>query len=96
MAKLTPEELKKARRNLRDEARQRVADRGILQFRADKETVLAVMDAADKLQMPVGSLLRQWVQERLMITNAKERAPDLVQRVGLLEEAVNDLQKKLK
>jgi hypothetical protein len=96
MAKLDSKQLKKAHKELKDDARQRIAERGLLQFRAGPDTVLAVLDAADKSNMPVGALLRQWVQEKLMIETAKAKAPDLVQRVTVLEEAVTDLRRKLK
>lgn len=96
MAKLDSKQLKKAHSALKDDARQRIADRGLLQFRADPDTVLAVLDAADKNKMAVGALLRQWVQEKLMLETAKDKAPDLVQRVSVLEDAVTDLQRKLK
>jgi len=96
MTKLNSKQLQKAHADLKKDARQRIADRGILQFRADPETVLAVLDAADKQNVPVGALLRQWVQERLMLDSASERAPDLVQRVISLEEAVIDLRQKLR
>ena len=95
MAKLTPDELKRARKGIRDDARQRVAERGILQFRADPETVKAVLQAADDCNMPVGAMLRQWVQERLQIVSSTQKAPDLVERVILLEEAITDLKRKL-
>lgn len=91
MAKLTPEEKEKARNDLREEARQSVAARGLLQFRCDPETVLAIIDASDKCKMPVGAMLRQWVKDRLVIESALEKAPDLVQRVSILEDRVNKL-----
>lgn len=56
---------------------------------------MAVLEAADDAQMPVGALLRQWVQEKLEIDEAKERAPDLIERISILERAVNDLQQRL-
>ena len=96
LAKLNSKELKKAHQDLKGEARQKVADRGVLQFRADPETILAVLDAAEKNKMPVGALLRQWVQEKLAMENAYKKAPDLLERVSVLEEAVDYLQKKLK
>jgi hypothetical protein len=96
MAKLNSRQLQKAHADLKNDARQRIAERGILQFRADAETVLAVLDAADKQNVPVGALLRQWVQEKLMLTGAEEKAPDLVERISVLEEAVSDLRRKLK
>ena len=95
MAKLNSKQLQKAHADLQSDARQRVAERGVLQFRADPETVLAVLDAADKQNMPVGALLRQWVQEKLMLDSASQKAPDLIERVAFLEEAVTDLRQKL-
>jgi hypothetical protein len=95
MAKLNAKQLEKAHKELKDDARQRIAERGVLQFRADTETVIAVLDAAEKANMPVGALLRQWVQEKLMLETAEKKAPDLVQRVTFLEEAVTDLRQRL-
>lgn len=96
MARLNPEELDRARKNMREEARKRVIERGILQFRADPATMKAVLEAADALQIPAGSLLRMWVQERLNLEQAKQIAPDLVQRVEQLEDAVTKIQEKLR
>jgi len=95
MAKLNAKQLKKAHSDLQDDARQRIAERGILQFRADPETVLAVMSAAEQQNMPVGALLRKWVQEKLMVDSAKEKSPDLIERIAVLEETVNYLCKRL-
>lgn len=91
MAKLNKTQLQKAHKELKDDARKRIAERGVLQFRADADTVLAILDAADKANMPVGALLRQWVQEKLIL----EKAPDLIQRVTFLEDAVTELRRKV-
>ena len=95
MARLNAKELDKAHKELKAEARERVAERGILQFRADPETIKAVLQAADEQNMPVGAMLRQWVQEKLMLEIGKRKAPDLVQRVITLEDAITRLQRKL-
>lgn len=95
MAKLDKEQLEKAHKELKSDARKRIAERGVLQFRADEGTILAVMAAADKANMPVGAMLRQWVQEKLQLNNARHKSPDLVQRVSILEQAVNDIQQRL-
>lgn len=95
MAKLDKRQLAKAHKDLEGDARKRIAERGVLQFRADEETILAVIAAADKADMPVGAMLRQWVQEKLQIENVREKAPDLVQRVSVLEQAVTDLRQRL-
>jgi hypothetical protein len=94
MAKLNRDELDRAHKELKADAKKRVADRGILQFRADAETIMAVMQAADEQELPVGALLRQWVQQRLYLDGAQRKAPDLVQRVSFLEAAVSDLRMK--
>lgn len=95
MAKLDKKQLDKAHNELKNDARQRIAERGVLQFRADEETILAVMAAADKANIPVGTMLRQWVQEKLQVEDAHDREPDLVQRISILEQAVTDLQQRL-
>lgn len=96
MAKLNSKQLQKAHSELKDEARQRVADRGVLQFRADPETIRAVMEAADKHNMPVGALIRQWIQEKLEIDDASRKTPDLLTRMATLEDAVTKLQQTVK
>ncbi|MCC6980880.1 MAG: hypothetical protein IT343_21350 [Candidatus Melainabacteria bacterium] len=96
MSKLNQKELKKAHKDLQIDARQRVAERGVLQFRADKETILAILDAADRRKMPVGALLREWIQDKLVLEDAYRKSPDLLERITVLEQTVSYLQKKLK
>jgi hypothetical protein len=95
MARLDKKALDRAHKELKVSAGERIAARGVLQFRADSETIKAVLQAADERNLPVGAMLRQWVQDRLFLEYGTPKAPDLVQRVTLLEEAVTDLQKKL-
>jgi hypothetical protein len=95
MAKLNAKELKRAHSELQSGARQRVAERGLLQFRADPETVKAILMAAEQRNMAVGALIRQWVQDRLISERLTESAPDLVQRVSLLEVAITEINQKL-
>lgn len=71
MSKLDKNQLQKAHDNLKVAARKRVSKRGILQFRADSDLVLAVMNAADKEGLPVGKLLRKWVQEKLQLESGQ-------------------------
>lgn len=96
MARLNPDGLTPAQRNMKTEARRRVIERGLLQFRADRELMTAVLETADALQIPVGSLVRLWVQERVNLEQTRQKAPDLVQRVEKLEQAVTKLQRKLR
>ncbi len=96
MAKLNQNQVNKARKELQDEARQRVAQRGILQFRTSPETILAVISIAEEREIAVGKLLRQWIEERLEIEQVTKKTPDLLERLSVLEEAVSYLTKKLK
>jgi len=78
MAKLNSKQIGNAHAELKEDARQRIAERGVLQFRADPKTVLAVMDAADKQKMRIGALLRQWVQERLVLEASTQKKNDFL------------------
>lgn len=99
MAKLTDEEKQMARANMQEGARQRIAERGMLQFPADPETILAVYDAADRQRINVGTLLRLWVQEKLAEEVVIRMAPDPIARVEnpnaaqpLVKKTTNELQ----
>lgn len=92
MAKLTKKELEEARKKLKDEARQRIIERGILQFRADPVTIDAVLKAADEQRLPVSTLLRNWVQEKLLIAKTTHESPDLLVRVAQLEQTMKEMQ----
>lgn len=96
MAKLGPEELDRAHEELRKDARQRVAKRGVLQFRADPELILTILSMADEKVIPAGRMLRQWVEERVELEKAITQSPDLLERLSVLEETVSYLQKKVK
>jgi hypothetical protein len=46
-------------------ARQRVIERGIVQFRADEEIMDLLLKVADHKRIPYGVMCRAWVVERL-------------------------------
>ena len=96
MAKLNQNQVNKARNELQNDARQRVAQRGILQFRTAPETILAVISIAEEREVAVGKLLRQWIEERLELEQATKKTPDLLERLSVLEETVSYLTNKLK
>ena len=50
---------------LRSQAKKELAIAGTVQFRLDETTMLQLMKAADKKRMPVGTLVRMWMVERL-------------------------------
>jgi len=78
------------------ESREKIIERGILQFRADEETIADVLDAAHKEMMPVGTLLKKWVKEKLLerTTSAHGVNSDeskVAARLSMLEDNVSRL-----
>ena len=50
---------------LRANARKEISVAGTVQFRVDEETMLLLMKAADQKKLPLGTLVRMWMVERL-------------------------------
>ncbi len=55
----------KAIRGLREEAEARVVKDEVMRFRLDSDTLKRLLHLAKKLNKPAGSLVREWVIERL-------------------------------
>jgi hypothetical protein len=60
--------VKASRERVRNEARKRVIDRGLVQFRADKEFMECLLQAADDMKAPAGVICREvvwdWLKSR--------------------------------
>jgi hypothetical protein len=54
-------------RKTQADARQRVVERGIVQFRADEEIMDLLLRVAAYKRMPYGVMCRAWVVERLRV-----------------------------
>lgn len=65
MARMTPEELSRRKRETLLQARAEVAKTGIVQFRIDEESIQRLYDRARELKKPIGTMAREWVLERL-------------------------------
>lgn len=84
-----------------NEARKRIVDRGIVHFRADKEFMETLLDAADRLKMAPGTLCRRIVWEHLKSLPATgpvesvrvELPPDvgevLIQKLDAIQELLS-------
>jgi hypothetical protein len=66
MTKSQKEKMERLKAKGKAEAREKIIERGVLQFRADEETIAAVLDAAGHEMIPVGTLLKKWVKEKLI------------------------------
>jgi hypothetical protein len=59
------EELKRRSERMTKEAQAAVAKRGIMQFRAESQDILALYNLAVKRSQPISTMIREWVLERL-------------------------------
>ncbi len=65
MPKMTKEQLDKRKADMTKRARSEVAKTGMVQFRVDEDSINKLYDHAAKVKMPIGTMVRQWVLERL-------------------------------
>jgi hypothetical protein len=61
---MKPESLKKMEK-IRQEARQRILDRGKVEFRCEPELLSEILDLSAKNRIAVGPMIRQWVKDRV-------------------------------
>lgn len=70
-------------KKLEKQARQRILDRGKLEFRVEPELLSAILDLAKQRNMPVGPMIREWVSERLTLERKGSRSKtqlDVIER----------------
>jgi hypothetical protein len=65
MPKMTKEELTRRKNEMTARARAEVAKTEIVQFRVDADNIQKLYEHAAKLKLPVGTMVRQWVMDRL-------------------------------
>jgi len=61
--------MKKLLERGRTEARKRVVERGLVQFRADPDTMQQLLEISEHRGIPLGTMLREWVKDRLRHEN---------------------------
>ena len=67
------ETLQKRIEKTKTEARLRVVKRGIMHFRCDEEMMDQLLQVAQYKKLPVGSMVRSWVAEKLRVEFARLR-----------------------
>ena len=60
----------------RAEARKRVIERGLIQFRADATMMQQLLEISEHRGIPLGTMLREWVKDRLRNENISRSAND--------------------
>jgi hypothetical protein len=72
----------------RNEARQKVIERGIVQFRADPDLMEKLLLFSEKQKIPLGTMVRNWIDERLNSEQKNELPGNLDLLVDRLSEAL--------
>lgn len=82
MSTMSPEERRKRRERIANEALESVAKSEQFNFRMDSETMKRLYKVASELKKPVGALVREWVLERL---NQEQKCPSTAELMGELQ-----------
>lgn len=77
---------------LEQEARQRILNRGKIEFRVEPELMSALLDLAKKQRKPLGPMIRQWVKTQLE-QETKRSAADRTQ-LDVIEQKIDKLLSK--
>jgi hypothetical protein len=65
MAKMTREQLKKRKAELRIVARQQLSKTEVMRFRLDPDNIISLCKIAERKKMNLGAMVRDWVLERM-------------------------------
>jgi|SRR5271163_1427822 len=80
-------------RKLEEQARQRIVERGKIEFRAEPDLVAALLDLAKARKMALGPMIRQWVRERLKqesnSTTYVNQLDVIIQKVSEVDELLH-------
>jgi hypothetical protein len=96
MPKMTKAELAKRKKSMTARAREEVAKTEVVQFRVDTDSIEKLYNQATKAKMPLGTMVRQWVLERLTVEE-KGTSGDMAQAyfasIESLHERLDRLEK---
>jgi len=96
MPKMTKEELAKRKADMSARARAEVAKTEILQFRLDADNISRLYEFATELKKPVGTMVREWVLERMAAEQGgAPNQPVTQQEFSQLAHRVADIEKKI-
>jgi hypothetical protein len=92
------QKLNDSTKRLKALARKRVAQRQVFHFRLEAENIEALYEIAGKEKIPVGTMVRKWVTERLHEENSKKpkRNGDLLNHIEDLDKRLKALERKRK
>ena len=79
-------------KKLQQEVRQRILERGKVEFRVEPELMSEVLDLAKERKMPVGPMIRQWVSER--VAQETRKSPKPKSQLDVIERKIDRLLKR--
>lgn len=79
-------------KKLEEEARQRILDRGKIEFRVEAALMSALLDLAKERRVPLGPMIRQWVTAQLELE--KKRSSDDKTQLDVIEQKIDKLLSK--
>jgi hypothetical protein len=74
----------KAIANLREEAQRRVIKNEIMRFRLEAQTFERLLKFAKKINKPVGTLVREWVVEKLDQAESKNKQSPQIKAISII------------
>ncbi len=72
----------------RKAARDKVVERGIIQFRADPELMSKLLEISEHRKIPLGTMIRNWVEERLESEQIQEPTANIAALADKISAAV--------
>ncbi len=98
LTEMTPA-LKKRVKQLKKKARDYIAKTEIVQFRLDEQTYQDLFSIAENERRPVGTIVREWVTERVQqeSTTKNKRGQTNVSRLEIttLQKQLDDIKRRL-
>ena len=91
---MNKQELEKRKAEMTSRARAEVAKTEIVQFRLDPTNILRLYELAEKSKKPLGTMVRNWVLERMALESTNGRPASLAElpaRIKLLETQMQKL-----
>ncbi len=98
MAKMTKEEIAARRKNMQERALHSIAKREQLNIRMDEELIMRLYSTAEGFKKPVGTLVREWVIERLNAggkSGTELGVQQLLKEVSAMNKKIDKIEKSL-
>jgi predicted DNA binding CopG/RHH family protein len=92
MSKLTEKQINERRKRMQKEALQSVAKTEQLNIRIDEDNIRRLYSLGAKKNLPVGTMVREWITERLKLEEQRKPAVDLTE---LIMSSITSLHNKI-